>query len=423
MDELHPNLLFGALIALLLVSAFFSASETSMVAINRYRLRHLARQGHKGARRVEALQARMDRLLSAILLGNNFANIYAATLATLVAIQWFGNTGAALAPLVLTIIVLIFAEVTPKVYAANHPERVAMPASLLLKPLLWLLAPVNWLVNGTSNLVLRLVGIKPGASGNDSLSPEELRTVVNEAGGLIPEKHRKMLLSILDLENITVDDIMIPRNDLVGIDLDDDIDAILAILRNSPHTRLPVYQGDANNMVGMLHLRRVAHLLQRTDISKGDIIALMTKPYFVPEGTPLNRQLIHFQNVRKRIGIVVDEYGDVLGLITLEDILEEIVGEFTTNLTPTHEDIQSQPDGSFLIDGGMHLRDINRVLHWELPTDGPKTLNGLILEQLQNIPESSVSVRIGDYLIDVLQLKDNTVKTARMVRAAEPANH
>jgi Mg2+/Co2+ transporter CorB len=184
-----------------------------------------------------------------------------------------------------------------------------------------------------------------------------------------------------------------------------------------------VYQGDANNMVGMLHLRRVAHLLQRTDISKGDIIALMTKPYFVPEGTPLNRQLIHFQNVRKRIGIVVDEYGDVLGLITLEDILEEIVGEFTTNLTPTHEDIQSQPDGSFLIDGGMHLRDINRVLHWELPTDGPKTLNGLILEHLQNIPESSVSVRIGDYLIDVLQLKDNTVKTARMVRAAEPANH
>ena len=421
MDAIPSHLLFIALLVLLVISAFFSASETSMVALNRYRLRHLARQGHKGAKRVEALQRHMDKLFSTVLIGNNFANIYAATLATLVAIQWFGNTGAALAPLVLTIVVLIFAEVTPKVFAANYPERFAMPASLLLKPLMWLFTPLNWLVNGISNLALRMVGIKPGASNNDSLSPEELRTVVNEAGGMIPEKHRKMLLSILDLENITVEDIMIPRNDMVGLDLDDSMSDILALLRAAPHTRLPVYQGDANNIIGLLHLRRIAHLLQRTDISRDDITALMTKPYFVPEGTPLNRQLIHFQNLRKRIAVVVDEYGEVLGLVTLEDILEEIVGEFTTNLTTTHEDIQSQPDGSFLIDGGMHLRDINRLLHWALPTDGPKTLNGLIMEHLQDIPESSVSLRIGNYLIDVLQLKDNTVKTARMVQAdSEP---
>lgn len=414
LSDIHPQFLLGALLALILLSAFFSASETGMVAINRYRLRHLARQGHKAAKRVEALQQRMDKLLSAVLIGNNFANIYAATLATLLAIKWFGDTGAAIAPLVLTIFMLILAEVTPKVYAANRPEQVAFPASLLLRPLLWLLTPLIWFVNGFSNLVLKLAGIRPGSSPADSLSPEELRTVVNEAGGMLPERHRRMLLSVLDLEKITVDDIMIPRNDLLGIDLADDMDTILNTLRNASHTRLPVFQGDTNNIVGMLHLRRVSHLLQQAEITRDDITALMTKPYFVPEGTQLNHQLLHFQNQRKRIGIVVDEYGEVLGMITLEDILEEIVGEFTTNLTATHEDIRPQADGSYLMDGAMHLRDINRTLHWQLPTDGPKTLNGLILEHLQNIPDSSVSLRIGRYCIDVLQLKDNTVKMARV---------
>jgi Mg2+/Co2+ transporter CorB len=418
LDTTHTRLLLGALIALIFISAFFSGSETAMVALNRYRLRHLARQGHKGARRVEALQNRMDKLLSTVLVGNNFANIYAATLATLLAISWFGETGAAFAPLVLSIVVLIFAEVTPKVFAASHPERFALPASLLLTPLMWLLTPLNWLINGISNLVLRLLGIKSGKGNNDSLSPEELRTVVNEAGGLVPEKHRKMLLNILDLENITVEDIMIPRNEVVGIDMEDSMEEILSLLRAAPHTRLPVFQGDPNNILGMLHLRRTAHLLRHEEIRKDDITSLMTKPYFVPEGTPLNKQLIHFQNARRRIGIVVDEYGEVLGLITLEDILEEIVGEFTTNLTMTHDDIQPQPDGSYLIDGGMHLRDINRLLHWKLPTNGPKTLNGLILEYLRDIPESNVSLRIGNYLIDVMQLKDNTVKMARVFLAS-----
>ncbi len=417
MNDTPTHLLFAALIILLLLSAFFSGSETSMLAINRYRLRHKAQEGHKGAKRVEKLRERMDRLLSAILIGNNFANIYAATLATLVAYQWFGNTGAALAPLVLTIVILVFGEVSPKVYAANHPERIAIPASILLRPLVWLLTPLTWFVNTFSQFTLRLFGVKTHSNDDGSLAPEELRTVVSEAGNLVPEKHRKMLLSILDLGEITVDDIMIPRNELEGIDLDDDIDDILRFLRAAPHTRLPVYHDNPNNILGMLHLRRVSYLLQQTEITKDHIRQLLTKPYFVPEGTPLNHQLLHFQNARERIGIVVDEYGDVLGLITLEDILEEIVGEFTTNLTATHEDIQPQADGSYLIDGGMHLRDINRVLKWDLPTDGPKTLNGLILEYLQDIPESSVSVRIEDFLIDVIQLKDNTVKTARVTRA------
>lgn len=389
-----------------------------MVALNRYRLKHLAKSGHKAAKRVEKLYLHIDKLLSTVLIGNNFANIYAATLATLLAVEWFGHAGAVIAPIFLTIFVLVFAEVSPKVYAANHPERFAFPASALLVGLVWLLTPLNWLVNGTSNFMLRLLGIQPGKSKNDNLSPDELRMVVSEAGGLVPEKHRSMLLSILDLENITVEDVMIPRNDIVGIDLDDDLNDILNLVRAAPHTRLLVYRGDPNDTVGMLHLRRLSRLLEQPDITKDDIAALAVPPYYIPEGTKLSHQLMHFQNQRKRMGIIVDEYGEVLGLVTLEDILEEIVGEFTTNLTSTHPDIQPRPDGSYLIDGGMHLRDINRILHWQLPTDGPRTLNGLILEHLQNIPESCVSIKVDRYLIEVVQLKDNTIKTVRVALAA-----
>lgn len=385
-----------------------------MVALNRYRLRHLAKQGHKGAQRVEKLLSRIDKVLSAVLIGNNFANIYAATLATLVAVQWFGNKGAAIAPLVLTLVILVFAEITPKIFAAKRPERIAYPASFILRPLLWLLSPLIWFVNGICNVLLRLAGIRPDEEGDDSLSPAELRTVVNEAGKLVPEKHRKMLLNILDLETITVEDIMIPRNEILGVDLDDSIGEILNTLRAAPHTRLPIFHEDPNQLVGMLHLRRVSKLLQQPDLQKEDITRLVTKPYYIPAGTPLNSQLLQFQRARERVAIVVDEYGEVQGLITLEDILEEIVGEFTTHLTATHADIIPQADGSYLIDGGMHLRDINRVLQWSFPTDGPKTLNGIILEYLQDIPESSVSLRIGDYYVDVLQLKDNTIKTAKV---------
>lgn len=414
MSDIPETFLITALVILIFASAFFSGSETGMVALNRYRLRHLARHGHKGARRVEKLLKRMDRLLGVILIGNNFVNNYAATIAALLALAWFGNAGAAVAPIVFTIIMLVFAEVTPKTYAARKPEGLAFFASLILRPLQVIFAPLVWAVGGISNGILRLLGVREVDDSADDLSPDELRTVVNEAGGLIPKRHQKMLLNILDLEKVTVEDIMIPRSEMVGIDLDDDLNDIISMLRNSQHTRLPIYRGDPNHMLGVLHLRKINRLLMRQDINKAELMQFSVEPYYVPEGTPLHRQLINFQNARRRMGIVVDEYGDVLGLITLEDILEEIVGEFTTDLAASSPDILPQEDGSYVIDGSTHLREINRTLHWELPTDGPKTLNGLILEHLQQIPESNTSLRVGDYLIEVLQVKDNMVKATRV---------
>ena len=417
MDDYPSGLLIGALVTLILLSAFFSSSETGMVALNRYRLRHLSRQGNRAAKRVEKMLERPDRLLGVILVGNNLVNNAAATLAALLGLYWLGELGTALAPIVITVLMLIFSEVTPKTYAAMRPEKIAFPASVVLKPLQWLFTPVVWTVNSIGNFILRLLGVRPDQMDDDHLSPEELRTVVNEAGGLIPEKHQRMLLNILDLEKATVEDIMIPRNDMVGVDLDDDMDDILETLRTSQHTRLPVYKGDPNNMVGLLHLRKLSRLLMRDEISKADLMQHTVEPFYVPEGTQLHRQLINFQNAKRRIGVVVDEYGDVLGLITLEDILEEIVGEFTTDLAATSQDIHPQEDGTFVIDGGAHLRDINKVLQWQLPTDGPKTLNGLIIEHMQDIPDSSVCLRIDRYLIEILQVKDNMVKAVKMRHA------
>jgi len=419
LDSFSDGWLITALIILILGSAFFSSSETGMVALNRYRLRHLARQGHRAAVRVEGLLRRTDRLLSVILIGNNFVNNFAATVAAILAIRWLGDSGAAVAPVVITLVMLVFAEITPKTYAALKPERIAFPASVVLKPLQVLLAPLVWLVNGISMMFLKLAGAQTRDSDDDHLSPEELRTVVNEAGGLIPEKHQKMLLNILDLESVTVEDIMIPRNEMVGVDIEDDMDEIMATLRASQHTRLPVYRGDPNNMLGLLHLRKLSRLLLKEDINKAELMQHTVEPYFVPEGTSLNRQLINFQNARRRIGIVVDEYGDVLGLVTLEDILEEIVGEFTTDLAATSQDIHPQEDGSHVIDGATHLREINRSLDWDLPTGGPRTLNGLILEHLQDIPDANISIRVDDYLIEILQVKDNMVKAAKVRHASQ----
>ena len=412
MDSFSDGWLITALIILILGSAFFSSSETGMVAINRYRLRHLARQGHRAAVRVESLLRRTDRLLSVILIGNNFVNNFAATVAAILAIRWLGDSGAAVAPVVITLVMLVFAEITPKTYAALKPERIAFPASVVLKPLQVLLAPLVWLVNGISMMFLKLAGAQTRNSDDDHLSPEELRTVVNEAGGLIPEKHQKMLLNILDLESVTVEDIMIPRNEMVGVDIDDDMDEIMSTLRASQHTRLPVYRGDPNNMLGLLHLRKLSRLLLKEDINKAELMQHTVEPYFVPEGTSLNRQLTNFQNTRRRIGIVVDEYGDVLGLVTLEDILEEIVGEFTTDYAATSPDIIPQDNGTFIIDGATALRTINKTLGWKMPTDGPKTLNGLITETLENIPETNVCLKVGEHRIEVLQIKDNVVKAA-----------
>ena len=412
-DDFPLGLLFGLLFLLVCLSAFFSSSETGMMSINRYRLSHQANSGESRAQRVMRLLARPDRLIGVILIGNNLVNNLAAAIATVLAIHFFGEvTGPAIAPLVLTIVILIFAEVTPKTYAAVKPERIAYPASLVLEPLLKLLYPLVWMVNAISNGLLRLLGVKSIDGESDNLTRDELRTVVHEAGTLIPRRHQAMLLSILDLENVTVNDIMVPRHEVMGLDLDDDLDDILAHIRTSQHTRVPVYKGDINNIIGMLHLRNAARFLSRSEVTKAAIVQEAREPYFIPESTPLHTQLLNFQKQKRRIGIVVDEYGDVEGLVTLEDILEEIVGEFTTDVSEDQE-IHQQDDGSHVIEGTANIREINKMLGWKLPTDGPKTLNGLILEHLESFPEGPASLQIGSIRMEILEIRDNLITSAR----------
>ena len=412
MNEASLTALFSLLVGLIVLSAFFSSSETGMMSLNRYRLKHLAKTGHKGARRANNLLKRTDQLIGVILIGNNFVNILASSIATVIAIRIWGDAGIAIATLLLTVVILIFAEVTPKTLAALFPEKIAFPASHILGPLLKILYPVVWLVNLFTGMILKLIGASAKDIATDHLSREELRTLVNEAGALIPSKHKDMLVSILDLEKVTVNDIMVPRNEVVGVDLEDDMDAILRQMRSSQHTRLPVFKGDINNIQGMLHLRNTSKLLMQDDINKAMIMQLCREPYFIPESTPLNTQLINFQKAKRRIGIVVDEYGDVLGIATLEDILEEIVGEFTTDYAATSPDVIPQDDGTYIIDGAAAVRTINKTLGWKLPTDGPKTLNGLIMETLENIPETNVCLKIKGHRVEVLQIKDNVVKAA-----------
>lgn len=412
MDGTSLTALSITLVGLIMLSAFFSSSETGMMSLNRYRLKHMAKTGHKGAKRAQRLLQRTDQLIGIILIGNNFVNILASSIATVIAIRIWGDAGIAVATLLLTIVILIFAEVTPKTLAALFPEKIAFPASYILGPLLKILYPIVWAVNLFTGVILRVLRISPNDAASDHLSREELRTLVNEAGALIPAKHKDMLVSILDLENVTVNDIMVPRNEVSGIDLDDDIDTILRQLRNSQHTRLPVFKGDINDIQGILHLRSSAKLLQQEEINKAMIMQLCQEPYFVPESTPLNTQLINFQKGKRRFGIVVDEYGDVLGLATLEDILEEIVGEFTTDYAATSPDIIPQEDGTFIVDGTAAVRTINKTLGWKLSTDGPKTLNGLITETLENIPDTNVCLKVDGHRVEVLQIKDNVVKAA-----------
>ncbi|WP_416139413.1 HlyC/CorC family transporter [Halomonas sp. HK25] len=417
-DDFPLGLLFGLLFLLICLSAFFSSSETGMMSINRYRLSHQANSGEPRAQRVVRLLARPDRLIGVILIGNNFVNNLAASIATIIAIHFFGEvTGPAVATALLTITVLIFAEVTPKTYAAVKPERIAFPASRVLEPLLKLLYPLVWLVNAISNGLLRMMGVTSIDGGGDHLTRDELRTVVHEAGTLIPQRHQAMLLSILDLENVTVNDIMVPRHEVMGIDLDDDLEEILTQIRTSQHTRLPVYKGDINNIIGMLHLRNAARFLSRSEVTKAAIVQEAREPYFIPESTQLHTQLLNFQKQKRRIGIVVDEYGDVEGLVTLEDILEEIVGEFTTDVAGMEQDIHRQEDGSQLIEGTATIRDINKTLGWQLPTDGPKTLNGLILEHLEAFPDGPACLQVGNVRMEILEVRDNLVTAARCWQA------
>lgn len=417
MEDIPLNILIASLVVMIVLSAFFSGSETAMMSINRYRLRHLVKSKHRGAMLTYALLKRPDRLIGLILLGNNFVNIVASALSTIIFYRLMGEAGIAVATGLLTLVILIFGEVTPKTLAVMHPERIAFPVAYVLTPLLRLMYPIVWVTNSIANTLLKLVGITPQETAMQQLSSDELRTVVNEAGALIPRRHQRMLLSILDLENVTVEDIMIPRNEIVGIDLDNDTDEILRLLTTSQHTRLPVYHDTIDNVLGIIHLRNALHLVAQGKLTKQSLQDIAREAYFVPEGTSLHTQLLNFQRQKRRIALVVDEYGDILGLVTLEDILEEIVGEFTTDASSTLRDVHPQEDGSFLVDGGANIRELNRLMEWELPTDGPKTLNGIIIEHLESIPEPGTSLLIAGYPVEIIQISANSVKTAKIYPA------
>ena len=413
MDEIPLGALLGALILLLLLSAFFSGSETALMMLNRYRLRHLAEQGHGGAQRAQRLLERPDRLIGVILLGNNFVNILASSLSTVVALHLWGEGSIAPAAGVLTLLVLIFSEVTPKTLAALHPERLAYPAAYVYGPLLFLLYPLVWVVNGIANSLLRALGVTTEHGGAHALGTEELRTVVQEAGAMIPERSQGMLLGILDLEHVSVEDIMIPRNEVDGIDLQDPLDDIMALIRNTPYSVMPLYDGSIDNVLGIFHARNAMHALLDGDLTKERLKAISREPYFIPEGTALYQQLLNFQRTKHRVGLVVDEYGDFLGLVTLSDLLEEIVGEFTTDPADTEAFVYPQQDGSILIDCGAAVRNLNRRLNWHLPTQGAKTLNGLILEYMETIPEPGTSLKLHGYPLEIIQTSDSAVKTVR----------
>ena len=384
------------------------------MSLNRYRLKHLKGTGHRGARRALSLLKRPDRLIGLILIGNNLVNILASAIATVIAIRLFGDAGIAIATLALTLVILIFAEITPKTIAALHPERVAFPASLILVPLLKGLMPlvlsINWLTNG----ILRLMGFSPDTAGDDAVSQEELRTIVTESAPMIPGRHRRMLVNILDLEQMTVNDIMAPRNEIYGIDIAAPDEAIMRQLKSSEHTRLPIYRDDINQIEGVFHMRNLSQVLDGGRLSRSRLLDATDAPYFIPENTPLNTQLLHFQRQKKRLGMVVDEYGDILGLVALEDILEEIVGEFTSNLVEENEEITRHPDGSTTCSGTVSIRDLNRQRRWDLPTDGPKTVSGLALEALEAFPSARASVRIEGYQLDIEEIAKTHISRLRI---------
>ena len=391
------------------------------MAINRYRLKHLANKGHRGARLAQNLLTRPDRLIGLILLGNNMVNILAASIATVIAMRLYGDNGIWVSTLVMTIVVLIFAEVAPKTVAALHPERIAFPASYVLVVLLKLLNPIVWLVNSFANLLLKPFGVKTDVVALERLNREELRTLVTE-GGQISNDHQRMLVNILDLEQASVEDVMVPRGEIVGIDLDDDWADILIQLTQTVYTRLPVFRESIDNVVGLLHIRTVISKLSAGGLSFEDLQRSVRRPYFVPEGTSLTKQLLEFQGKERRMGLVVDEYGDIQGLVTLDDILEEIVGEFTPEGRGRSRTMRRLDDGNYLVDGSTSVRALNRKLDWDLPFDEAHTLGGLLIEEMEVIPQGKCSIQIGAHIMTIVDMRDNViqkvlVKPARIEQA------
>jgi len=416
-EDIPLGVLFGTLIFLLVLSAFFSGTETALMALNRYKLRHKSRSGHRGARFAEKLLQRPDRLITLILFGNNLVNFSAATLASYLTLRMFGNSAwvTAAGTFVFTLVVLIFAEVTPKTLAALHPESLAFPASYIYYPLQRLAFPIIWLINLVSNFLLRAIGVDSQQAGDHSLTIDELRVVVNESATLLPQKRHRMLQGILELDGVTVDDVMVPHNEIMGIDLDLPWVKILEQINNYRFTRLPVFRESIDQVAGMLDLRKLIHADGLAQLDKSKLLSLMEEPYFVPEGTRLHKQLVQFQHHRQHAALVVDEYGDIQGLVTLSDILEEIVGEFIGEEIPRLAEVQPEPgELTYIVEASANIRSLNRMMKWTLPTDGATTLNGLILEKLETIPATGISLKLGDYPVEILQTSENSVNQVRI---------
>ncbi|EPV3841236.1 CNNM domain-containing protein [Morganella morganii] len=417
MEHVSTSTLIIILVLLVIISAYFSASETGMMTINRYRLRHQAKQGNRAARRVERLLEKPDRLLSLILIGNNLVNIVASALATIVGMRLYGNAGVAIATGVLTFVILIFAEVMPKTIAALYPQQVAFPSSFLLRPLAKICLPIVWAFNAITLILMRCIGIRGTVIRSDAVSKEELKTIVNESKGKLSRRNQDMLISILDLDKVSVDEIMVPRTEIFGIDINDDWKSILRQLTHSPHGRIVLYRDSLDDAIGMLRVREAYRLMiEKQEFTKQMLIKAADKVYFVPDSTPLNLQLVNFQRNNEKVGLIVDEYGDIQGLISVEDILEEIVGDFTTSMSPSlAEEVTRQPDGSLLIEGSANIREINKALNLALPEEGARTINGLLLEELGDIPTLNTLVTIGHYQFEVIAIGENVIKTVKLL--------
>ncbi|ELY3459192.1 HlyC/CorC family transporter [Cronobacter sakazakii] len=416
MEHISTTTLIVTLIVMVVVSAYFSGSETGMMTLNRYRLRHLSKQGNRAAKRVERLLRKPDRLISLVLIGNNLVNILASSLATIVGMRLYGDVGVAIATGVLTFVVLVFAEVLPKTVAALYPEKVAFPSSFLLGPLQIIMMPLVWLLNMITRVLMRMVGIKADNVVSAALSKDELRTIVHESRSQISRRNQDMLLSVLDLEKVSVSDIMVPRNDIVGIDINDDWKSIVRQLTHSPHGRIVLYRESLDDAIGMLRIREAwRQMNEKKEFTKEVMLRAADEIYYVPEGTPLSVQLVKFQRNKKKVGLVVNEYGDIQGLVTVEDILEEIVGDFTTSMSPTlAEEVTPQNDGSVIIEGSANVRELNKAFNWRLPEEEARTVNGMILEALEEIPSAGIRLRLHQYDIDILDVQENMIKQVRI---------
>ena len=408
-------MLFSSIIFLLFLSAFFSGVETAMMSLNRYRLKHLVKENNKGAIRADKLLKRPDRLLGVILIGNNFVNILAASLTTVLCLNLFGDSGVVIGSIALTLIILIFAEITPKTFAALNSEKVALPASLILKYLQKILRPLVVFVNFFTNFFMRLTGTKE-TTFNEDLSPEELKSVLENSGDLIPKKYQDMLISVLELDKVSVDEVMTQRSEIIGIDINQSIENILNSLQNNQKDFLPVYDESLDELRGIIDLYGITTFLSNEDKSIENLIDSLEEAYFTPENTPLSTQLFNFQKNKKTTAVVIDEYGSVKGIVTIKDVLEEIVGELATDIDKESVEIMEQKDGSYLIDASISLRELNKKLDWELPINGAKTLNGLIIDKIETIPENNIKIEIENYLIETVLIRNNMIKIARVLQ-------